>query len=329
MKILILCPGRIPKTVNEIYCFTDVINYYLPAELLKVSDSTAIVIPTEDSDSLRDLFSNIKVDDFDVILTLGLRFYSRIPKETTGLLRSRFKGLFCQTYDGSRLDYDPVDITFTFKNDDERMSANDGWFRRHKLYNEYMGWAADPEMNTPMQDPNNLRILVDHTNYGDGSLDITKEVLTEIKKLVDSNIWRTNYKNIIVRRFDSGKIVDVDLNNIYYQKYDRKITMPFSEISREHCYSHIFCVTHPESVGLVVLETAMAGAFIVTPEKFIPKDRLKTVRHYEWKDSIDWNLVLNSIDIEKSRNVALANSWKNMATNIIEVLSRRLGNGSN
>jgi hypothetical protein len=326
MKLLILCPGKIPKSVNEIFCFTDVINYYLPPALNANGDCTVLSIPIEDNKKLRDIFSTFPVKDYDAVLTLGLRYYSKISKETTVLIRSRFSGLFCQVHDGSRLDHDPVDITFTFKNDDQRLSQNPGWFERHKKRNVYMGWAADPVLNSPRQDPSVLRILVDHTNYGDNEIDKTKEVLDEIKKFVESRSWQPRFQDVSVRRFDSGRVVDVDLEDLSYEKYDRTKTIPLSLISKEHSSAHVFCVTHPESVGLVVLETAMAGAFIVAPEGFIPSDRLATIRHHEWRESIDWNLVLESINIEESRNLALLNSWDNMAKNIFDTLSQRLPN---
>jgi len=323
MKLLILCPGKIPKSVDDISCFTDIVNYYLPPELLKISDCNIVSIPIEDNKTLRKFFSTVEVDQYDVILTLGLRYYSKISIETTNLIRSRFKGLFCQTYDGSRLNQDPVDVTFTFKDDSNRMSKNVKWFEKHKKYNEYMGWAADSKLNFPRQDSSTLRILVDHTNYGNNEIDKTKEVLTEIKKFIDSNIWNTKYKNISVRRFDSGKTVDVDLNNLVYEKYDRSKTLPYSEVSKEHCAAHVFCVTHPESVGLVVLETAMAGAFIVSPKNFIAKDRLETVRYYEWTNTINWEHVLKNINPNLNRSVALNNTWENVAKRIITAIENR------
>ncbi len=326
MKLLILCPGKIPKSVSEIHCFTDVINYYLPAALLTVTDCEITSIPMEDNTKLQNIFSSFEFGTFDAIITLGLRYYSKISRETTEIIRSRYQGLLCQIHDGSRLDHDPVDITFTFKNDDLRLSKNAGWFDRHRKNNAYMGWAADPVLNCPNQDPKILQILVDHTNYGDNHIDKTHEVLTEIQKFVASKAWKPKWESVRVRRFDSGRVIDVDLNDITYDKYDRSKTIPFSEICKEHSAAHVFCVTHPESLGLVVLETAMAGAFVVSPESFIPKDRLQTVRHHEWQESIDWYLVLQSIDIEKSREVALINSWQNMATNILQVLEKRIGN---
>jgi hypothetical protein len=327
MKILILCPGKIAKSLDQIGCFTDVLNYYLPKSLSQIADTVIMSIPDVDNDQLKEIFSTVPVDSYDAILTLGLRFYSKISPQTTVVLRDRFTGLLCQVHDGSRLDHDPVDITFTFKDDTDRLSKNAGWLARHVKQNEYMGWATDPEVNTPQQDPRDLRILVDHTNYGDNAVDITAKVLTEIQRFVESDVWQYKFDSVSVRRFDSGRIVDVDFNNLDIKKYDRT-AIPFSKITKEHCAAHIFCVTHPESVGLVVLETAMAGALPLAPKGFIPKDRLETIRHVEWDRRVNWKRVLAKLNIDKSRSVALANTWESVADRIVQALNRRLDFGA-
>jgi hypothetical protein len=326
MKLLILCPGKIPSTTNDIRCFTEVINYYLPPALIAVVDTTVLSIPAEDGERLKQAFNNIDTTEYDVILTLGLRFYSKISLETTNILQKKFTGLLCQIHDGSRLNYDPVDITFTFKDDTKRMSVNTEWYRRHVDNNVHMGWAADPELNIPQQSTTDLRILVDHTNYGVNETDLTAEILNQIKKFAESDLWKSRYRTISVRRFDSGQVVDVDFSDLSYEKYDRSKTMPLATISKEHSAAHIFCVTHPESVGLVVLETATAGALIVSPKDFIPADRLATVRHVEWDNTIDWKLVLDSIDIAQSRTTALKNNWPTVAENIVNALHKRINN---
>jgi hypothetical protein len=327
MKILILCPGKIAKSLDNIRCFTDVLNYYLPKSLATIADTTIMSIPDVDNNRLKEIFSTIAVNDYDAILTLSLRFYSKISQETTALLRDRFKGLLCQVHDGSRLDHDPVDVTFTFKDDTNRLSKNAGWLARHKKYNEYMGWATDPEVNTPRQDSRDLRILVDHTNYGDNAVDSTAKVLTEIQRFVESDIWRHKFDSVSVRRFDSGRVVDVEFDNLDIKKYNRT-AIPFSEITKEHCATHIFCVTHPESVGLVVLETAMSGALPVIPKGFIPNDRLKTIRYVEWDQRVNWKRVLAKLDIDKSRSVALDNTWPAVADRIVQALARRIKSGA-
>lgn len=325
MKLLILCPGSAASSIDNIKCFTDVLSYYLPRSLSTFPDIELNIktIPAEDNDNLKEIFSTIDVDGVDAILTLGLRFYSKISTETTDLLKTRFNGLLCQIHDGTRLDYDPVDITFTFKDDSNRLAESAKRLARHQQFNYYMGWATDFDINTPRQDPNTLRILVDHTNYGGNPTDLTEEILESIKQFIESGIWKQSYKSVMVRRFDSGRVVDVEFDRPIY-RYDRT-GIPFSEITKEHCAAHVFCVTHPESVGLVVLETAAAGALPVVPKGFIPQDRLDTIRHLEWEHHIDWQQVLDSIDVDASRNAAIKNNWDSAASRIITVIKSKIG----
>lgn len=323
IKLLILNPGKTPQSISEINNFTGLIAFYLPKSLAIFCDLCVVNIPNSDNSNLKDIFKNLNVEKYDAILTLGLRFYSTISNHTTLSLRDRFTGLFCQIHDGTRLDYDPVDITFTLKDDGPRLSDNLGWFTRHNKYNEYMGWAACPQLNTPSQNTKDLRILVDHTNYGNNPIDLTHKVLDEIKKFVQSNLWKKYFDSISVRRLESGRVETVDLNCRNITKYDRT-PIPLNIIAKEYSAAHFFCVTHPESVGMVTLETSMAGALPLIPLGFIPKDRLITIRHLEWQDEIPWETALTKIDINASRHIALENTWDSVAARIIQALTRRL-----
>ncbi len=331
INMLILCPGSpvTPRTISEIKCFSEVLSFYLPRQLDKLANVDIMPIPETDCAELQTIFANIDVAKYTAILTLGLRFYSKISIKTTNLLRCRFDGLFCQTHDSGRLDNDPVDVTFTFRDDARTLDNTNNRLSRHNTYNECMGWAADPKLNVSNQSKTDLRILVDHTNYGPAdAVDLTIDVLQQIDDFINSNTWKKKYKSVSVRRFISGAVIDVDFDNLSdlttYTKSAK--LLPITEISKEHSLAHIFCVTHPESVGLVVLETALAGAFIVTPDKFIPADRLETVRSLEWSGSINWNSVLTSIDPAASRNIAIKNNWNTVAQTIITAIEKRLKN---
>jgi hypothetical protein len=76
----------------------------------------------------------------------------------------------------------------------------------------------------------------------------------------------------------------------------------------------------------VTLETATAGAYVVTPKGFIPNDRLQTIRHYEWHGAIDWQRVLDNIDVDASRAMAMLNSWAAMAEKIVTAVEKRSAN---
>lgn len=321
MNLLVLHPGKIPETPEKIGCFSDVWSYYLPRELRKHVKLDLRLIPA--TGDLAKWAKQLDVAGYDAIIALGLRYFSTVPTEVGKILQDKIApGFLCQIHDGSRLDNDPVDITFTLKDDSSRypFDSSANRYVRHHAYNEYIGWAADPDLNFPQQDNQVLRILVDHTNYGLNPIDQTKEILLDIKQFVESKMWYPQFQSVVVRRFDSGCVVDVDFTSIKsIEQYDRT-SIPLPTICQEHSAAHVFCVTHPESVGLVVLETAMAGALTVTPKGFIPQDRLATVVALEYEQSIDWPKVLENINPEKSREVALQNSWESVAKRIRSAL---------
>ncbi len=325
MKILLLHPGRMPQSRENINCFSDVWAYYLATELKRHVKLKLDMIPlTLKDQELVNWFAEMNVDGYDAVIAVGLRYFSTVPREIGEVLRKKlYPGFLCQLYDGSRLDNDPVDITFTFRDDSFRYPRDGEANRyvRHHSYNAWVGWAADPELNSPAQDPTDLRILVDHTNYGKDSHDVTLDILAQIKEFVNSGDWSKKYQSVSVRRFVSGGVEDVDLTKIdSVERYDRSKTIPLTEVCKEHSAAHVFCVTHPESVGQVVLETATAGALIVTPADFIAADRLATVRSVIWKDKIDWAAVLRKINVARSRELALKNSWEQVAKNIRQEL---------
>jgi len=322
MKILILHPGRMPTGPDRINCFTDVWTYYLTRELRRHLRLEVMAIPGDlTEEQLSRWFLDLDIQEYRAIIALGLRYFSTISRSMAEDLHEKIRaqgGFLCQIHDGSRLDNDPVDITFTIKNDTDKypLLSEANRYVRHHATNVYMGWAADAELNAPAQDAKQLRILVDHTNYGDNPVDHTQLILSDIKKFRESDLWQRKWNSVQVRRFDSGRVVDVDFDHTdEIQRYDRR-AIPFSEICQEHGAAHVFCVTHPESVGLVVLETAMAGALPVIPREFVPADRLATVRHIQYQKNIPWCAVLQQIDPMACRNTALANSWEQVAKRI-------------
>ena len=324
MKILILCPGSIPKDQDEINSFYSLCNYYIPRSLKKISTCDTLAIPEPEEifhEDIKRIFETYNFDDYDSIISLGLRYFSKIPANITSILRERYKGIICQYYDGARIKKDPVDITFTMKNDFLSRWIK-YWYIINKGKNVHIGWGADPILNYPNQEPNELRILVDHPNYAlNNSVDKSSEILDSINKLHKSSLWKNKYKSLKVRRFTSNEVVDHDFNNTEKGKYIPS-KIPYTKICEEHGKSHIFLVTHPESLGLAVLETALAGALVVTPKGFISSDRLKTIRHYEYNKNINWEKVMDMIDIDESRSTAIKNNWDNVAKNIVDGLNK-------
>ena len=142
MKILILCPGAIPKHPKEIKCFSDMWAHYLVKELHRHVDVKTRQIPKLDDHALLSWFNDLSFVGYDAVIALGLRYFSTVPRAIGDSIRQRiYPGFLCQVHDGSRLDNDPVDITFTLKNEDEKYPFNSEANRyvRHNSFNEYVG----------------------------------------------------------------------------------------------------------------------------------------------------------------------------------------------
>ncbi len=242
--------------------------------------------------------------------TIGFnRYWSRIPRECAETMQRRLPGAVCQIYDRNRK-HDPVDITFTLCNDQ----------RKTRPRNVHIGWAADKELCKPGQGEA-LGVLIDHPNYGDLTTrkDCSSAIIADVAAFVRSDVWRSRWPSVRVRRLVDGGVEDVNLNDTTVATYTRT-PAPFEVVCAEYAQAHIFMPTHPESAGLSVLETAMCGALTVAPHKFINTELLETVRHLTYAETVPWQDVLDLIDVQASRAKAIENSWPVVANNILRWL---------
>src|SRR5574343_9354 len=317
MKLLIMCPGNVPKSVDGIRCFTQVLNYYIPNNLKELIDVDVINLPLSNNEEVLRIFSSVE-EGYAAVLVLGLRYFSRVPRHFLPVLRARAKCPIVQMHDGSRFDVDGVDLTLTFKDLDIIPPSRTAV---HLKYNRCVGWAADHELFVPVtKNANELNVLIDHTNYGGGP-DYSIEVLRDVFSFVDSEIWKNRYTAVNVRRLSSGFVEEVRELPKSIDQYDRTKIIPITDLAKHYGHSDIFIVTHPESLGLVVLETALCGSLVVCKEGFVSKDRLNTINHISYNKSIDWQTVLTSIDQEANRRTAMSNNWQALTKNIVKEIS--------
>lgn len=248
-------------------------------------------------------YRKLDLSEYDHILALGTRYFERIPETVGKELMLRFDGAVTQVHDAGR----PVpfcDCTFTLRSD----RLND--------FNYYVGWAADHEMIVPRQNPDELRILIDHPDYSNDRhlSDISSRIIEDCQRFIKSGEWKKKYKSVSLRRIADGGIEDVSSSSV--PLYQRK-AIPFAEVCDEYSKTHLFMVTHPESVGLSVLETAMAGASVLAPVGFIQPDRLNTVRAIKFHGTVPWEHALNHINIKASRRKALENTWSKVTARML------------
>jgi len=318
-----LISDRFPQNPRDILSFSGVWAFYLPRELQRCGVEivrSPLLRPNKIGPAeIIEHYRSLPLDGVNHVLALGLRYFSTLPPEAGITLRSRLgDGCLAQLHDGSLLDGTPADCTFTVRDDGHYHplgSPNDR-HERHQRFAHHLGWAADPELCRPMQDERTLTILVDHPTFVANSADLTLHVLLNVRELVRSGKWRSRFTDVRIRQFVDSDIIDIDPENFSVRPYNRQ-GVPYPRACEEYSRAHIFLPTHRESVGLSVIEAATAGALVVSPTGYIPKDRISTVRHIEYENAIPWDAVLKSIDVNASREMAIRNSWPAIAEKVI------------
>jgi hypothetical protein len=179
---------------------------------------------------------------------------------------------------------------------------------------KYVGWAACPKMLHPDKKANEIRILIDHTLYVDTSEDSSSSVISQCMR------FKENFGlPVTVRRFISGGVETVITDNQIPTIYTRK-GLPFPEACEEYNKANIFITTHAESMGLSVLESAMADTLVVTKKGYIGMDLLHDLNYVEHEGEIDWNEVIRKAVPGMSRVRAIKYNWVSVVDKILEHL---------
>lgn len=323
MKILLL--GNDVKSREKISCYSDMQSYYLSRALTELGigvfyHSIANINADEFVESVLASAAEYNVDH---IVGLGIRLFDRNPHIIGAKLHKAFKGLVCQIHDGSMLDDFPVDLNFCVKNDEYRFADNENnRLTRHRKANHYIGWAADPKMFYPEQIQDGvLRVFVDHSTFTDSSSDYTLNVLMSLVRLRNdiANGKIPGYNALHVRTLSNTGLCDVDLNLVRIEPYNR-FSVPAEEFSVELRNSHIFMVTHNESVGLCVLEAAMSGCAVFIPKGTIAVDLTSVVRCVEFANAVDWRGVEKRITPDLNSLYVQKYNWQTVAQNMVKGL---------
>jgi len=188
--------------------------------------------------------------------------------------------------------------------------------KRHSC--KFIGWACDPLILQPNQNSDKINILIDHQYYGDQNsrmfkIDQTLKISSKLFELAKLS------NNIILKRFCKGGIENVTKDNYKtIDKYIQNQGLNYYEACKIYSKTDIFFVTHPECMGLVVLECAMAGALIVTPKDFIKGELLKYVNHVIINpDNFNLINIIKQINHKKSREMVYRFNWENVSKKIL------------
>lgn len=328
MKLLIIGPEM--NDFGKVKNFTGVQAFYIARELRALGVELQFVkskIPP--GADMREHLNAIEATGCDHVLALGLRWFTHQPKGCAEILKTKVPGAVTQMHDGvvhEHLDYlmKGVDCTFMFRDDAVRTRD----WNRYATKNCFIGWAADGDYLYPEQDNDVLRILIDHPYYklpnGDVR-DCTEKVTKDVMEFVEVGLWRNHWNAVRVRRLVNGGAEEVIDGTV--RRFDRK-HVPFSEIAAEYRKSHVYMVTHKESVGLTCLELAYCGALTVAPIGLIYQDRIDTVRHVTYNGSVPWEWVLDSIDVQASAEKARLQNWHSVALRMLRWFHEYKGGGN-
>ena len=250
----------------------------------------------------------------------GWRFRERVFFENA---RAATKGLICAICDHDHVVDGPQDLLFT-----ARRPA-------HPSRARYVGWAADPDTFTPEKDPEWLTIFVDHKYDPSERKDDTEELLKSATafaarlKQEGRTVGDPKRRVQVVffspeglERIEPGEIRDVRLGTDRRAFYRR---VPGPELAAWTRKTDIFVVTHAESMGLPVLENAMAGALLVAHEGFVKPELLGSLEHHEYRkvDQIDWEALVERLQPMKFRRRASHFTWSHVAQRMLEAFTGR------
>ena len=320
MRILII--GTPKVSPDAVKCYSDMWMYHLceafrslGVELIFHEPYKPEQEPLEYAKSILAMLTHQKAN---AILAPGVRYFTHIPEAIGLFLRQHSPVLVTQIYDGSLLDNAAVDITFTVRDDTWRFHNDVSRLARHNANNVHIGWAADPSLFYPeARRGRQLRIFIDHAAFDVSGYDFSLTIMMNLQKLKALGV------GFQARTLTDEGLVDVDPEDIVVRPYHRK-SVPAPVFAAELRQADIFIVTHPESLGLTVLEAAMCGALIIAPPNCIPPDRLALVEHYVMSKSIiDWTQVLNGRDRQAISDRVSECTWSAVASKILITLENK------
>jgi hypothetical protein len=314
MKLLVVGPDIWDR--SRVKNFTGVYAYYLARELRE----RGVELKFIDGKNPKPLtyFGEIDAEGADHVLALGLRYFTHVPIGCASILKTKVTGAVTQLHDGLVHDYlaahmRGVDCTFMFR--DDQLRTRD--WQRFAKNNHHIGWAADRQLLYPAKEAGELRIVIDHPYYKDGQPDFTATITQDALAFTYTSRWRNRYDRVRLRRLVNGGAEDVTVENSASKPFDRR-HVSFEEIAAEYRRTHVYFVTHKESVGLTCLEMGLCGALVVAPKGFIYPDRLQTVRHVEYEGAVPWDLVMSRIDVSAAAALAQKQTWARVADRMLK-----------
>jgi len=311
MKILIV--GGIQKDepeLSDIGSTPTLYSYFLRRELERLGcevvycNCEAADLPPEQSVAH---YRNLEIPDADHALCVEQRAFYNRHGSFWAAFREKITGYLGTICDNSNC-LGQEDVTFHATGESQGNAVK-------------IGFAADGELLKPDKGPN-TRILIDHSYYSGASKASVEDRSTEILSQIGMAMLHTETSTEF-RRFVSGGVESIDpVMETEADQYNR-IGLPWNEAAEEYRKADVFIVTHRESLGISVIESAMAGALILSPAGFINPEVIGGLHHIQFEGAIPWERVVRELNWQKSRAMAEKyDRWGEMAGIIKETFEQ-------
>lgn len=211
---------------------------------------------------------------------------------------------------------------------------------KHKCIKTTM--LVDSELFYSQKDSDKLTILVENKYYKTNEINLQLDKtdwiiksLLEFKKVSRKKIFG-QFRKKTFQIIYKGKKSFYEINDLIdYEKaideendLNNNKIIGYDQIIKYYNKAHIFINSHPKSLGLSIFECAMGGALIVSFDNFIKECYLNQITHYIIKkeqvvsDNIDWNEIINKINIKESVNrVKNKFIYQNLVNKIINIIN--------
>jgi hypothetical protein len=321
MKILLLAGSReldvpfdrlSPETIKGT---GTAYNFFLRREMARLPDIDVASFhfsKIRDRDKAERFLAHYDPPAADHVICLEQRGFSASDPAIAAFFRSRTPGALCAICDHDQI-MGPEDYLFHVQ--PSRHYPPDP-------RSVQVTWAASPEYCYPEKEAGVLNVLVDHHNYSgeDRVEDVIGQLCAFAHAGFDAVGRAYGFERMVIRQLVSGGVAIIDpASPQQFGVYDRQ-GMPYPEVCREYRRADIFFVTKPESMGLSILECAMAGALIVYPRGYANSYLMEPLNHIVWDYRIDFDDVLGALDIEWSARRAAPYNWQHLAHLIVNTL---------
>lgn len=302
MKIMMV-PAKRALAYDEVKNFSGQWQYYIRRELEAMGHQIVFergALPNDPPQVALDYFRKTlipRAKTVDHVLGMS-RYFTRVPARCVQELMGSINGAVTQIHDGP-LPGVPCDQVFSIRHHEGTRATT------------HIGWGVDPDV-IPSRQGKGLRILIDHPHYHEGMVDTTNSITHQALAFRDAN----PALDVSIGRFCDGGVEEI--TDYAMARSFNRVHVPFAAIAEQYSRAHIFLPTHMESLGLSVLEAAVAGALVVSRKGFIRDDLLKTVRNLVYYDDhVPFEMAVPLIDIAAARRVASMNTWRVVTEKIV------------